>query len=58
MAKRDVRKDQGLSGADVEYSEASQVLAFRREIKAVYSRDLRVSARLSKVKGSGAGAAH
>lgn len=37
--KRDVKKGQGMSWADVEYSEKSQVVAIRREMEALYRKE-------------------
>lgn len=38
--KRDVKKDQGLSWTDVEFSETSQVVAVRREMEAVFRKEI------------------
>lgn len=37
--KRDIKKDQGLSWADVEFSEKSQVVAVRREMEAIFRKE-------------------
>ena len=46
VLKRDVKKDQGLSWADVEYSEKSQAVAFRREMEAIYREEFRTAGKL------------
>ena len=52
--KRDVKKDQGLSWADVEYSEKSEAVAFRREMEAIDRDKFRAAGRLDNVKRNGA----
>jgi predicted homoserine dehydrogenase-like protein len=37
--KRDIKKDRGLSWADVEYSEKSQVVAIRREMEEMFRKE-------------------
>ena len=44
--KRDIKKDEGLSWADVEFSEKSQVVAVRREMEAIFRKEF--AARKSK----------
>ncbi|CAI0649357.1 hypothetical protein CGCSCA4_v005636 [Colletotrichum siamense] len=39
VLKRDVKKDQGLSWQDVEYSEKAQAVAFRKEMEAVFKKE-------------------
>lgn len=39
ILKREVRKDQGLSWADVEFSDKSQVVAVRREMEAIFRKE-------------------
>lgn len=39
VLKRDVKKDQGLSWQDVEYSEKAQAVAFRKEMEAVFNKE-------------------
>ncbi|KAJ4318925.1 hypothetical protein N0V94_004155 [Neodidymelliopsis sp. IMI 364377] len=46
VLKRDVNKDKGLSWADVEYSDKTQAIEFRREIEAVYREELQAAGRL------------
>jgi predicted homoserine dehydrogenase-like protein len=38
--KKDVRKDQGLSWADIEFSEESQVVAIRRQMEAIFRQEM------------------
>ncbi|KAF2705294.1 putative homoserine dehydrogenase [Pleomassaria siparia CBS 279.74] len=40
VLKRDVRQDQGLSWHDVEYSDKNQVVAVRKEMEALFRREL------------------
>lgn len=40
VLQRDVQKDQGLSWADVEYNENTQAVAVRREMEAIYRKEL------------------
>lgn len=40
VLKKDVKKDQGLSWKDVEYSEKAQAVAVRREMEEVYRREM------------------
>ena len=44
--KRDIKRDEGLSWADVEFSEKSQVVAVRREMEAIFRKEF--AARKSK----------
>ena len=39
VLKRDVRKDQRLSWADVEYSDKSQAVAVRKEMEAIFKKE-------------------
>jgi predicted homoserine dehydrogenase-like protein len=49
--KRDIKKDQGLSWADVEYSEKSQVVAVRREMEAIFRKEF-AAKKLEKANGA------
>ncbi|KAF9877110.1 saf domain-containing protein [Colletotrichum karsti] len=39
VLKRDVKKDQGLSWQDVEYSEKAQAVAFRKEMEGIFKKE-------------------
>ncbi|OAA59200.1 SAF domain-containing protein [Niveomyces insectorum RCEF 264] len=56
--KRPVKKDQGLSWADVEYSEASQAVAVRREMEAIFRKEFNVPIRANGAANGTANGTH
>lgn len=52
VLKRDVKKDQGLSWADVEYSDKTQAVAVRKEMEALFRKEF--AAKSNGVKANGA----
>ena len=50
--KRDVKKDQGLSWQDVEWSLKSQVVAVRREMEEMYRKEFGAEGRKRKINGT------
>ncbi|KAH8649071.1 SAF domain-containing protein [Xylariales sp. PMI_506] len=50
VLKRDVKKDQGLSWDDVEYSDKSQAVAVRKEMEAIFKKEFAAS-QATKVNG-------
>ncbi|KAK7750577.1 hypothetical protein SLS62_007424 [Diatrype stigma] len=54
VLKRDVKKDQGLSWSDVEYSNQSQAIAVRKEMEALFKKEFETKEtfRLNGVNGS------
>ena len=57
VLKREVKKDQGLSWLDVEWSLKTQVVAVRREMEDLYRREFGVEAE-GKVNGNGVANGH
>ncbi|KAH7094311.1 SAF domain-containing protein [Paraphoma chrysanthemicola] len=56
ILKSNVKKDQGLSWADVEFSEGSQAVTFRREMEVIYRKEFEAaSLKGGKVNGASKG---
>ncbi|OAL48535.1 SAF domain-containing protein [Pyrenochaeta sp. DS3sAY3a] len=58
VLKRDVKKDQGLSWEDVEYSNTSPAIAFRREMESVYRKEFQAAGRLGGNGAEGVNGVH
>ncbi|KAF2662269.1 SAF domain-containing protein [Lophiostoma macrostomum CBS 122681] len=57
VLKTDVKKGQGLSWADIEYSEKSQAVAVRREMEAIYRKEFQAAGKIGQ-KTNGVNGAH
>jgi predicted homoserine dehydrogenase-like protein len=51
VLKKDIKKGQGLSWQDVEYSEKSQAVQIRREMEAIYRKEFTAAGKIGKTNG-------